>query len=49
MTNDILEAHGGLRTELGDWFPVVEATGVPVPGPRSFPRTATTCSPFSTW
>lgn len=31
MTLDILEAHGGLRTELADWFPLAESTGVPVP------------------
>ena len=29
--DEILEAHGGLRTELGDWFPLAEKTGVPVP------------------
>jgi len=26
-----LAAHGGIRTELADWFPLVQALGVPVP------------------
>lgn len=30
-TVDPMAAHGGIRTELADWFPLVEATGAPVP------------------
>lgn len=29
--SDLLTSHGGLRTELADWFPLVTETGTPVP------------------